>query len=1294
MADNTTLDDLQQENVVLRRRVAELEAAARQDQLAAVVLSEGEARFRGLFEASPDAITVGDLAGHLITANRQTLRLHGYDSLEDLQAQLTTVLDFIVPEQRASAIELAQRALEHGAICNVPYTLLRKDGSRFPAEVSISLVRGPDGQPTAVIGIARDITERVERETRYRSIIESIPAGLHIYRLEDDGRLVFTGANPAADRLLGIDHDPLIGQNIEEAFPALAGTELPDRYRRAAALGETWQTEQVAYEGAQISRAFDVWAFQTRPGEMAAVFLDVTERRRMEAELRQNEARYRSLFEGVDDAVIVHDEEGNLIDVNEAVCRRLGYTRDELLQMTTYDIDVPGYAEGFQERLARQLADGALHEIGGAHLTKDGRRIEIDVTSRAITYGGRTAVLAVCRDISERTRTEQALRESEALYRSLFEGIDDAITIHDLEGHILAVNQAACRRLGYTREELLQMRTYDYDVPGEYAEGFPERVARQVAEGRLSGISGAHLTKDGRRIEVDVNSSVITYQGQMAVLAVIRDITERKQMEEALREREDIFRSVIEQSIDGIVLVDGAGTIIEWNRGREKLSGLSREQVVGRPIWEVNQELMVPERRTREGMERLRRQVQDFFAGKPSPWLNEVRDVEFLRADGVRCYIRDVIFPLETARGLLLGSISRDVTLLKQAEDALRESEAKHRTLFEEMIDAAFLADAQTGVILDVNRQAEVLMRRPREELIGIHQAELHPPAEADRGRHAFQVHLQEPMVGIDLHVVTGDGELVPVMVRANQMVVGGRDCILGIFRDMTEALRAADALRASQQMLRLVLDNIPQRVFWKDPHSAYLGCNQSFAEDAGFSAPSDIIGKDDYAMGWQAQAELYRGDDRWVMESGQPKLAYEEPQTGVDGRQRWLRTNKLPLFDGEGQVIGMLGTYEDITEQKRAAEELASSEARYRHLVEAMNEGFAIRNENGLCTYANHRLCQLLGYSSDQIVGQSLELFVDEADRHILRDELAKAAVGQPAHYELTWLASDGSQVPTIVSPRPLFDPDGTFRGSFAVITDLTGRKQAEAQALALAIERGRIEVLERFIGDASHDLKTPLTSMKFSLAVVKNTTDIEKQEQHLEILKRQVAHVERLLEDLLSMTRLDRATDLRLQALYVNELVAIVIEEQTTAAEHKHLTVTYRPAEPDFPVQVDYHKFCQALACLLSNAINYTHEYGAVTVCAFRKGDEAVIQVQDNGIGISAEDLPHIFKRFYRADQARSTDRGGLGLGLSIASKIIDAHRGRIEVSSRLGQGSTFGIYLPLTEQVLPMEGHEQDW
>jgi len=148
---------------------------------------------------------------------------------------------------------------------------------------------------------------------------------------------------------------------------------------------------------------------------------------------------------------------------------------------------------------------------------------------------------------------------------------------------------------------------------------------------------------------------------------------------------------------------------------------------------------------------------------------------------------------------------------------------------------------------------------------------------------------------------------------------------VLGIFEDITDRKRAQDELFNSRQMLRSVLDNIPQRVFWKDRNSVFVGCNKPFVLDLGYKDPCELVGKTDYEHSSAANADLYRADDREVMESGRPKINYEQPQIRPDGSHAWLMTSKVPMYDQDGQVIGVLGTYADITERKLMEEELLS---------------------------------------------------------------------------------------------------------------------------------------------------------------------------------------------------------------------------------------------------------------------------------------------------------------------------------------------------------------------------------
>ena len=167
-------------------------------------------------------------------------------------------------------------------------------------------------------------------------------------------------------------------------------------------------------------------------------------------------------------------------------------------------------------------------------------------------------------------------------------------------------------------------------------------------------------------------------------------------------------------------------------------------------------------------------------------------------------------------------------------------------------------------------------------------------------------------------------------------------------------------ALRESQRLLQLVMDNIPQAVFWKDLNLVYLGCNQAFAEDAGLDSPDQIIGKTDFDMPWQEQAELYRADDQKVMDEGIAKLNYEEPQTGPTGEVTWLRTSKVPMVDDDGNAFAVLGMYEDITERKQVEEENERVRQRFEMILETTGIPTIIsRLSDGIVLYANQALAQ-----------------------------------------------------------------------------------------------------------------------------------------------------------------------------------------------------------------------------------------------------------------------------------------------------------------------------------------------
>jgi PAS domain S-box-containing protein len=251
----------------------------------------------------------------------------------------------------------------------------------------------------------------------------------------------------------------------------------------------------------------------------------------------------------------------------------------------------------------------------------------------------------------------------------------------------------------------------------------------------------------------------------------------------------------------------------------------------------------------------------------------------------------------------------------------------------------------------------------------------------------------------------------------------------------------------------------------------------------------------------------------------------------------------------------------------------------------------------------------------------------------------------------------------------------------------DITDRKQAEEERLELAVQRERVQMLQHLISDTSHDLKTPLASLRTSIYLLqKFIANDERREHYAAMLQKQIAHLVRMLDDLSTMARMEDAKEtFTFELLDISELLASIATEYEPLAAQKNQTLTYlsSPMLPSIPI--DATKMRRAITNLVSNALNYTPVDGCITLRSGQRDDSVIVEVSDTGVGIGEDDLPHVFERFYRAERARDTDSSGTGLGLAITSKIVEAHRGHIEVDSQIGVGSTFRIVLPLSHPAI---------
>ena len=387
-----------------------------------------------------------------------------------------------------------------------------------------------------------------------------------------------------------------------------------------------------------------------------------------------------------------------------------------------------------------------------------------------------------------------------------------------------------------------------------------------------------------------------------------------------------------------------------------------------------------------------------------------------IRDDGSKIVVRLQAFPHRGPDGHIAGFIEvvEDITERKQMEAALEESENLYRSLFENMLNGFAYCQMlfednqpQDFIYLKVNNAFEALTglkdvvgKRVSEVIPGVSESdpelfEIFCRVASTDKPERFENYVEALKMWFSISVYSPEKEY---FVAVFDVITERKRAEEALSKNYRELEETAQQLEQSRNMLQLIIESIPARVFWKDNDLRYMGCNTLFARDAGFSHPQQLLGKDDFAMGWREQADLYRTDDRQVMESRRPKMNMVEPQTTPAGAKIWLNTSKVPLQMPNGEVFGVLGVYEDVTDRKQAEIALRESEERFRLVFEKAPIGIMHYDQTGTVIDCNEKFAGIIGAPKETFIGFNMirQLHDDQ-----MRKAVAASLDGQVGYYE-----------------------------------------------------------------------------------------------------------------------------------------------------------------------------------------------------------------------------------------------------------------------------------------------------
>jgi PAS domain S-box-containing protein len=984
---------------------------------------------RGLIEASVDALMTVDPEFRITDVNEQTMRVTGYRREELIGSPFP---DYFTDADRATAG--VNQTLSEGYVTNYVLVLRAKTGVETPVSFNASVFKDTEGNVRGIFAAARDITEqkRLEEELRQaqnytRGLIESSVDPM----ITVDQRLTITDVNEQMVRLTEVPKERLIGSRFDGYF-----TE-PDQ--AAAGVRKTLTEGYVTnYEltlrtpgGRAVLVSFNASVFKDTEGNVRGIFAvarDVTEQRRLEGQLREQQNYSRGLIEASVDALMTVDPSGVITDVNEQTIRLSGFNRKHLIgsPFAQYFTDPERARAGVQ----KTFNDGVVTNYELVIRAKGGAETVVSFNASIFkdTAGNVAGILAAARTITQQKQIEQELREQQAYTRGLIESNIDALMTTDPLGLITDVNRQMCEITGRTRDELIGTRFKDYFTDPQRAE---EGIRQVLAGGRVTNYELTIRAKDGKETVVSYNAT--TFSGEdgrlRGVFAAARDITDQKRLEEQLREQQVYNRGLIESSVDAMLTVDPDLTITDVNEQMIRLTGYGREDLVGSSF----QDYFTEPDRAAGG---VRKTLEEGYVTNYELTLRSRHRREILVSFNAS------VFKDTTGNVRGIFAVARDVTEQRRLEERLRESQHYNRGLIESSVDALVTVDPDL-TITDVNEQMIRLTGYGREDLVGSSFQDYF--TEPDRAAAGVRQTLaQGSVTNYELVLKSKSGRRTVVSFNAGTFrdTAGRVAGILAAARDITAQKRLEEQLRDQQNYNRSLIEASVDALMTVDPGGVITDVNEQTARLSGYNR-KQLIGSpfvEYFTDPKRALAGVQKTFDEGVVTN------YELVVRSKPGRKIPVSFNAAVFRDAGGAVQGILAAARDITQQKQIEEELRDQQTYTRGLIESNIDALMTTDTLGVITDVNRQMCETTGRMREELIGSPFKDYFTDPQR--AEDGIRKVlAEDKVTNYELTIRARDGRETVVSYNATTFKGADGRLRGVFAAARDITEQKRLEEQ-------------------------------------------------------------------------------------------------------------------------------------------------------------------------------------------------------------------------------------------------------
>ena len=878
-----------------------------------------------------------------------------------------------------------------------------------------------------------------DSENKYRVLLMNLLNGFAYCKtvFDEKGKpvdFVFLEVNRAFEKMMGLKRENIIGKNVTTVIPGVEkfNPELFDSYDRVAKTGKEDKFE-VFFK--PLNRWLSISTYSPNKGYFVAIFDDTTEHRSIETEMRKSEL----ILQNISDSIIVTDLQGQVTSWNKGASLIFGFSAEEMLGEPIAKICKPKEREQVVSAQLEQVRKGDVFSQQWEGVRKDGTPVWLLLTTTLLknTQNETVGMIGVGKDITERKKTEEALKRTEEKLREVFAASPDPITVSDLNGSIVECNQAAVAlHGGQSKEELIGKNSLELIAKKDHKRAI-ENMKDTLMHGSVKNIEYACLTKDGREFPVELSASVMrdTSGKPEYFMAITKDITERKKTQQALQASEEKHRIISGLSTDVVFscLKMGEGSfVIDWMMGAtEKVFGYSAKKMMDEGCWKF---VVQPQDRPK-----FDERVTGLEPGQSS-----VCELRITHKDGSTRWLR-IFSHVEDADNpvnhRLFGACT-DITESKKVRGELKKSEEKYRRQFEEALDAVFLTDTETGILVDCNRAACELVGREKSEILGKHQRILHPPEEVEgEFNRTFTEHVDKNLEQVlKSRVVTKNGEIRDVEVKVNFFELEDKRLLRSSFRDVTDSFLQQELLRQSEEKFRKIVENSQDAVMLTEPDGVIRYISPACSRVLGHP-PEDLIGKGPGIIHPDDQDKVKNVFGQAL--EGMNGSNFEYRVVTKDGKTKWISHSWSPTLEN-GRPVSIVSVLRDISENRALEQQMRIKEAALASSVSAV----AFASLEGKLTYVNNSFLLMWGYVSiDEVLGRPINEFWASQEK--------AAEIVKTLEHENGWVGAltakkkDGSTFEAQLSANMVKDKTGKPACMMASFTDVTERKQAEKKLL-----------------------------------------------------------------------------------------------------------------------------------------------------------------------------------------------------------------------------------------------------